>query len=195
MKIESEAQAKKYILKRVQAELSYQNDLATLLQKYAKAILKARTQEDIGLLISHLISEIEDYINTLATANATEDEDETTAILTFLAAARGGETMHDVITRHVEKWRETIGLNAQDYGCYPLTRYGRYMIAWGWSKYLFDKSEKNGAIAYKVCRGSSYPCPTCEYECSYVHTSLDTLPPYHAHCCCYVVPVYLTGFV
>jgi len=189
MKIETEAQAKRYILERVQAELSYQNNLASLLPKYAKAVLKAKTQEDIDLLIASLINEIEDYINTLAAAKAEDDEDETKAIAAFLATAAERETLRETIARHVSDWQSKLA-EAEDYGYYPLTRFGRFMIAWGWTKYLFDTATKQGAVAYKVCRGSSYPCSTCDYECSYLHTALDTLPPYHAHCCCYVVPIY-----
>lgn len=195
MKIETEEQAKKYILERVQAELSYQNNLATLLNKYAKAILKAETQEDIDLLIKSLLNEIEEYIRLLATAKAQDDEEENNAIWLFLTAERNGETLQQVLSRHIDDWSNGLDENTNSYNYYPLTRYGRYMIAWGWSKYLFDKSQKSGAIAYKVCRGSSYPCSTCDYECSYIHTSLDTLPPYHAHCRCYAIPVYSTGFV
>ena len=194
MRIETEEQAKRYIRERVQAELSYQNNLAMLLPKYAKAILKARTQEDVELLIRSLINEIEEYINTLATAKATEDEDEMKAIPLFLAAARGGETMRDVITRHVGSWRDSLQA-ADDYGHYPLTRYGRFMIACGWTKYLYDTSRRQGAAWFSVHRGSSYPCSTCDYECSYTHKDMDSLPPYHAHCCCYIIPIYKKGLI
>lgn len=191
--IKTEAQAKRYILERVQAELSYQNNLAVLLSKYAKAILKAETQEDIDLLISSLIKEIEEYINLLATAKARDDEEEMNAIPLFLAAARNGETMREVITRHVGDWQAKLPELAEtgDFGYFPLSRYGRFMIACGWTKLLYDATIKRGAVAFKVCRGSSYPCSTCDYECSYVHTALDTLPPYHANCRCFVIPIYV----
>ena len=190
MKIETEAQAKKYILERVRAELSYQNNLAALLDKYAKAILKATTQEDIDLLIRSLCNEIEEYIRLLATAKVQDDEDESNAIWLFLSSFSDRETLRGTIARHLSDWQGKISPEAEDYGYYPLTRFGRYIIAWGWTKYLYDESVKQGALAYKVRRGSSYPCSTCDYECSYTHTTLDSLPPYHANCKCYVVPIY-----
>lgn len=190
MKIETEAQAKQYILDRVSAELSYQNNLAALLPKYAKAILKAKTQEDIDLLIKSLLNEIEEYIRLLATYKAQDDENEKSAIWLFLSSFSERETLRETLSRHLGDWADKLTPDMKDYGYFPLTRFGRFMIAWGWTKYLFDEATRQGALAYKVCRGSSYPCSTCDYECSYTHFTLDSLPPYHASCKCYVVPIY-----
>lgn len=75
-------------------------------------------------------------------------------------------------------------------GVYLLDAYGQFMIAMGWTKYFYDDAIKNGAIAFKVVRGSSYPCSTCDYECSYIHYDISTLPPYHSNCKCYIIPIY-----
>lgn len=75
-------------------------------------------------------------------------------------------------------------------GVYMIDAYGQFMVAMGWEKYFYDDAIKNGAIAFKVVRGSSYPCSTCDYECSYIHYSFDTLPPYHRSCRCITIPIF-----
>ena len=75
-------------------------------------------------------------------------------------------------------------------GVYLLDAYGQFMVAMGWTKYFYDDAIKNGAIAFKVIRGSSYDCPICDYECSYIHYSFDTLPPYHSSCRCITIPIF-----
>ena len=47
----------------------------------------------------------------------------------------------------------------------------------------------SGKRGYFVFRGSSYPCDTCDFQTSFPHDAADIegLPPYHPHCCCYVV--------
>ena len=75
-------------------------------------------------------------------------------------------------------------------GVYLLDAYGQFMVAMGWTKYFYDDAIKNGAIAFKVIRGSSYDCPICDYECSYIHYDISTLPPYHSHCVCVPIPIY-----
>lgn len=189
MRIETEAQAKQFILDRVGAELSYQNNLEDLLNKYAKALLKAKDDDDINLILDSLKWNIINYIETLATANTT-DEKEKRGIILFLWQKHNGEDLQDVITRHVNKWHDGLSEEDENHYYYPLTRYGRFMIAWGWTKLLFDSSIENGAIYFTVHRGSSYPCSTCDFECSYIHYDLMSLPPYHASCKCYIVPHY-----
>lgn len=191
IKIRTERQAKEYILERVGAELSFQNNLASLLNKYAKAILKAKHQSDIDLLINALIQEIVYDIELLATSKS-DDDDEDKSIIAFISKERRGETLKDIISRHVHKWRDGLKVDGPtDY--FPLTRYGRYIIAWGWTKLLFDDAMRQNIVAFRVKRGSSYPCEICDAECRYIHTDLDSLPPYHAHCCCYIVPIYAEG--
>lgn len=75
-------------------------------------------------------------------------------------------------------------------GAYLLDAYGQFMIAMGWTKYFYDDAIRNGAIAFKVVRGSIYPCPICDFECSYIHDDITTLPPYHSHCVCVPIPIY-----
>lgn len=68
-----------------------------------------------------------------------------------------------------------------------LTRYG---IAQGWMKNQYLNNRKDGCIGWWVRRGSSYNCELCD---SYVgfHTDESELPPFHGHCCCMAIPIYL----
>ncbi len=61
------------------------------------------------------------------------------------------------------------------------------VVAKGWMQnWARLNSEKRG---YYVYRGSSYPCDICNAQTGFPHDIKDTtgLPPYHSHCCCYVV--------
>lgn len=61
--------------------------------------------------------------------------------------------------------------------------------AWMWS--FATDALRSGAIGFRSFRGSTYPCAQCDDETRYIHTPADPLPPYHGHCCCYIVPVYM----
>lgn len=60
--------------------------------------------------------------------------------------------------------------------------------AWMRNQYIEDKEK--GCIGWLVQRGSSYPCSLCDERVGF-HTEDDYLPPFHANCCCYAVPVFL----
>jgi hypothetical protein len=68
-----------------------------------------------------------------------------------------------------------------------LTQYG---IAQGWMKSWYIDTKADRAIGWLVQRGSSYSCELCD---SYVgfHSDESELPPYHGHCACYAVPIYV----
>lgn len=55
-------------------------------------------------------------------------------------------------------------------------------LSWGRAEQQYGKD--SGAIGFKVYRGSSYPCPICDDECSYVHKLSDPFPPFHLNCVC-----------
>lgn len=42
---------------------------------------------------------------------------------------------------------------------------------------------------YQVYRGSSYPCSLCDMMTGFHAKGFEELPPYHARCCCFAVPV------
>jgi hypothetical protein len=75
-------------------------------------------------------------------------------------------------------------------GVFMLDSYGQFMIAMGWTKYFYDDAINKGAIAFKVYRSSNYPCNICDFECSYIHYDMSTLPPYHRSCRCFIVPIF-----
>lgn len=45
-------------------------------------------------------------------------------------------------------------------------------------------------IGFNVYRGSSYPCSLCDSNRRFHPLRFAELPPYHANCVCYAVPVY-----
>ena len=46
-----------------------------------------------------------------------------------------------------------------------------------------------GIMGFSVYRGSSYPCALCDSMVGFHPLNIAMLPPYHAHCCCFTVPV------
>lgn len=57
--------------------------------------------------------------------------------------------------------------------------------AWGMIEQEYGTEE--GYTAFRVFRGSSYPCPTCDDECSYIHhVGQDPFPPFHISCVCQI---------
>lgn len=68
-----------------------------------------------------------------------------------------------------------------------LTRYG---IAEAWMRNQYINNRKNGCIGWHVQRGSGYPCELCDSMTGF-HADENELPPYHSHCCCFAVPIYL----
>ena len=64
----------------------------------------------------------------------------------------------------------------------------RDRLAWGRAEQEYG--EKNGAIGFRVFRGSSYPCAICDDECAYVHKVGEMVVPVHANCRCYIVFIY-----
>ena len=66
----------------------------------------------------------------------------------------------------------------------------RHTIALAWGRAEQEYGEKNGAIGFRVFRGSSYPCAICDDECAYVHKVGEMVVPVHAICRCYIVFIY-----
>ncbi len=77
-----------------------------------------------------------------------------------------------------------------------ILRFGRTTLQMTWMRNLFMDYVADGVAGYYVLRGSNFPCALCD---SYVgfHTIEDTdsFPPFHSHCCCYPVPVYLQQLI
>lgn len=49
-----------------------------------------------------------------------------------------------------------------------------------------------GVTGYRVVRGSSYDCGTCDALCSVTHPLTETCLPAHPRCLCSIIPVYGT---
>lgn len=67
-----------------------------------------------------------------------------------------------------------------------LMRNVRETIGLAWCQAEQKYGEEIGAVGFRVHRGSSYPCATCDDECAYVHKLGQNPPLYHARCCCFV---------
>lgn len=66
---------------------------------------------------------------------------------------------------------------------------GTISIAWGREQRNYAR--RNGAIGFRVHRGSSYPCDICDEQVSEgVHPITDDMPPYHSRCVCIVEFIY-----
>lgn len=87
---------------------------------------------------------------------------------------------------------ETYGVGRTNSSFTALDNLTNFAIAEGWMDYFAMIAQKNGALGFMSFRGSSYPCQQCDDETTYFHifSNGDPVPPYHAHCCCYIVPIY-----
>ena len=61
-------------------------------------------------------------------------------------------------------------------------------LAWARSHYL--QNQEDGAAGFYVLRGSNFLCDICDsYVGFHKMEEKDAVPPYHSHCCCFVVYV------
>lgn len=65
---------------------------------------------------------------------------------------------------------------------------GVIALAWGLAEQQYG--QENGATGFTSHRGSSFPCPYCDDETTYVHRFGDPYPPYHPRCVCWVKFIY-----
>ena len=71
-----------------------------------------------------------------------------------------------------------------------IERVGRYGVADAWRK-AQAVAWKDTAVGFYVYRGSSYPCQICDdMRGFHAYNDVYGLPPYHANCKCYAVPIY-----
>jgi hypothetical protein len=259
MAINNISEAKAYIIKRINAQLSYKNNLYDLLDKYALRLVdiayranipasmfsfdNSSIKDEVDALIMQLENEIIDYIDTLAVARHDDDKDN---ILSFVNDTYNNKNINDIVKDHADHWKNEIeasvaaailtsitkreliqslktyrtntwnnpiimgarkmqhtntkskwlysnpvtAVGNSNSGAYMLDAYGEFMIAMGWTKYMYDDAINSGAVAFKVIRGSHYPCSYCDMECGYIHYDIMGLPPFHANCCCIAIPIY-----
>lgn len=80
------------------------------------------------------------------------------------------------------------GFYRSAYGNIVRNAQGTISIAWGREQKNFAK--RNGAVGFRIHRGSSFPCPICEEAAAVTHKMTDVAPPLHARCVCYVEYIY-----
>lgn len=80
------------------------------------------------------------------------------------------------------------GVYHSAYGNIVRNAQGTIAVAWGREERNFAK--RNGAVGFRIHRGSSYPCPVCDEASEGIHKITDTVPPLHVNCVCYVEFVY-----
>lgn len=71
-----------------------------------------------------------------------------------------------------------------------IIRNARQMVALAWGRAQQQYGKRQGAIGFRVFRGSSFPCPVCDAECEYTHTFRDPFPPFHVNCVCGIQFIY-----
>lgn len=80
------------------------------------------------------------------------------------------------------------GLTAAAYK--NLVRAAQGVIALAWGRAEQQYGQQSGATGFTSHRGSSFPCPVCDDETTYVHRFGDPYPPYHPRCVCFVRFIY-----
>lgn len=71
-----------------------------------------------------------------------------------------------------------------------IARNARQMVALAWGRAEQQYGMEHGAIGFRSYRGSSYPCPICDDETTYLHHFGDPFPPYHVNCVCFIKFLY-----
>ena len=71
-----------------------------------------------------------------------------------------------------------------------IARNARQMVAVAWGRAEQQYGKEHGAIGYNIFRGSSYLCPICDDETTYLHHFGDPFPPLHSNCRCFIKFVY-----
>lgn len=110
----------------------------------------------------------------------------------ILSAVRTGYKNPFAVSVITKARRKGIGIATPSYGkgyyhsAYQnIVRNAKGMISLAWAKALEEYAEEHGKGYFRVFRGSSYPCETCDYETSYIHElGKDPMPPYHVSCVC-----------
>lgn len=122
-------------------------------------------------------------------------------LLSSIKESRNRPLLNSCITQAISKGHpvmsrlkvpETYGAGRTNSSFTALYNLTSFAISEAWMDYFALIAQKNGAIGFMSFRGSGYPCSQCDDETAYPHifSNGDPVPPYHAHCCCYIVPIY-----
>lgn len=115
----------------------------------------------------------------------------------ILSAVRTGYRSPYVTSVITKAHRKDINIATPSYGrglthsAYTnLVRSAQGVIALAWGLAEQQYAQEHGAIGFTSHRGSSFPCPVCDDETTYVHRFGDPYPPYHPRCVCFVRFIY-----
>lgn len=85
------------------------------------------------------------------------------------------------------------GVGLSNNGSTNVTNMARLTLQMVWMRSRRLEMEEDGAAGFYVLRGSNYPCDYCDSKVGFhPMTDIDYFPPFHGHCCCYVVPIFTT---
>lgn len=83
------------------------------------------------------------------------------------------------------------GVGLSNNGSTNVTNMARLTLQMVWMRSRRLEMEEDGAAGFYVLRGSNYPCDYCDSKVGFHPiTDIDYFPPFHGHCCCYVVPIF-----
>ena len=83
------------------------------------------------------------------------------------------------------------GVGLSNNGSTNVTNMARLTLQMVWMRSRRLEMEEDGAAGFYVLRGSNYPCDYCDSNVGFhPMTDIDYFPPFHGHCCCYVVPIF-----
>lgn len=82
------------------------------------------------------------------------------------------------------------GVGLSNNGSTNVTNMVRVTLQMAWMRSYRLDFEESGAVGFYVLRGSDYPCQLCDSKVGFhLIDETDYFPPFHPHCCCYVIPI------
>lgn len=79
-----------------------------------------------------------------------------------------------------------VGLSSS--GAVNIENFGDMTARMAWSRSQYEQAKEDGKNGFIVSRGSTYPCDLCDSKCGFhLINQTEFLPPFHGHCCCYIV--------
>lgn len=187
-------------------------EIEAAITEYSKASIAALSDKDTGatgrLLNSELFGKTFRYRNRLYAGYLAADIANLLLACSKLGMSRR-QTEQALISHLQDPYSSQIVARARRKGAdIPTPSYGRgiYRSAWqnivrnargtvavAWGREQRNWARRNGAVGFRVSRGSSFPCPLCDEEVAdSPHKMTDPVPPYHVNCCCIVEYIFNT---
>lgn len=83
------------------------------------------------------------------------------------------------------------GVGLSNNGSTNVINMAKLTLQMAWMREHGMELDESGAAGYYVLRGSSYPCDLCDSMVGFHKMEdIEGYPPYHGHCCCYVIPIF-----